>query len=51
VKFIDVLMASRRREQSQALQERIAAYGLYPPHRNVKAVPIRPPVKKDDKRA
>lgn len=45
MKFIDVIMASRRREQSAALQERVARYTVYPPHRNVKAVPVKPPVK------
>jgi len=48
LKFIHTLWGSRRREQSQAMQERIAVYSVRPhPATAVQATPIRCPVESD----
>lgn len=54
MKFIDVLHRGRVQRKSE-LVERIQAFTRltppsYPPHRNVMAAAIRPPVTKDVKR-
>jgi hypothetical protein len=51
VKLIHLLWSgrNRRREPSPSVTERVAAYSMYPPHRNVQAAPVKPPLK-DGKR-
>lgn len=51
MKFIDVLWGSRRHEPNPTFQERAVKAGSYPPHGNVQSAPIRPPVKREGKRA
>jgi hypothetical protein len=48
--FLRMLWSGRERPIRPSVQERVAQYTCYPPHRNVIAAPIRPPVKKDGKR-
>lgn len=42
--FLRMLWSSRRRP-NPSLQERVAQYSMYPPHRNVQAAPQKPPVR------
>jgi hypothetical protein len=44
--FLRLLWSGRdRRRPNPSLQERVAQYSMYPPHRNVQAAPQKPPVR------